>query len=363
MGYSHKGIAIENGKTEYRILPEGSPELLILPVDDALHIQDPVKGDFEWWYFDVFEARSEIFVKIVFHIGTDPLRTRVYPQLAVSVNIAGVSGSFTRTYRPDEISSSISSCDISADPGIRIRSVQGKTLRYTLDISLKEFRCSLTFTSITEGWKPLGNSVFHQWGRRKSEFAWTIPVPEARVTGELEYKNRVLSLSGATGYHDHNYIKVDREHPLHLDNLVTEWIWGKCYAGRFTLIFMDTRFRSGRITSVMLAEHHRIIHSSNNLLNLRVHSKDYDRTLKAGYPRKLIMELREKDLRFDLVLDAETKADKRDLLEGVNPFMSWLIKTFLARPVYFSLIAKARLGKDGEKLTGSGNYEVMRFRG
>ncbi|MCJ7448055.1 MAG: hypothetical protein MUO72_10195 [Bacteroidales bacterium] len=49
-----------------------------------LQIVDYVKGDFEWWYFDINDQPSDCFLKIVMHIGTNPLRTRIFPQSAIS---------------------------------------------------------------------------------------------------------------------------------------------------------------------------------------------------------------------------------------------------------------------------------------
>ena len=86
MGYIHKGKLLINGAVDQVTVPADTYELTVRPEDDGLQIVDFTRGDFEWWYFDINDQVSGCFIKIVVHIGTDPLRTRVFPQLAISVN-------------------------------------------------------------------------------------------------------------------------------------------------------------------------------------------------------------------------------------------------------------------------------------
>jgi hypothetical protein len=86
VNYKHIGKALVNGAVDLSQVIMDSKELTLLPEDDGLQIVDYVKGDFEWWYFDINDHFSGCFLKIVLHVGTDPLRTRVFPQIAISVN-------------------------------------------------------------------------------------------------------------------------------------------------------------------------------------------------------------------------------------------------------------------------------------
>jgi len=86
MGYIHKGKVSINGIVDPDSILIDAEELKVYPEDDGLQIVDYVKGDFEWWYFDISDQVSGWLLKIVIHIGTDPPRTRVFPQIAVSVN-------------------------------------------------------------------------------------------------------------------------------------------------------------------------------------------------------------------------------------------------------------------------------------
>ncbi len=362
MSYVHKGKVLDNGLVEMKTVSAGSPELTVLSADDGLHLTEPHKGDFEWWYFDVLDTRNAVFLKVVFHIGTDPLKTKIFPQLAVSLNFPSVSEHFTREYTLTDIEADTSQCHIRVGDEINILALPGKETTYLVKINLPEFYCDLHFTCTTEGWKPLGDQVQHRKGKKKGAFAWVIPVPEARAKGELAYKNFKHFFSEAIGYHDHNYIKADKKNPLHLDKLVTHWYWGKGYAGPFTMIFMDTWFRADRILSLLIAENGKIIHSSNNLLRCEITVTGHDRRYNSAYPVALSLELQDETLPVKILFDSAEMLDQRDLLYGVNPVLKTIIRAFIAKPVYYSFRSNVSLIIRDLKLEGTGNYEVMAFK-
>ena len=362
MSYHQRGKVFGSGITNLGGFHTGHAGMTVLPDDDGLHITGKVKGDFEWWYFDITDPEQEIFLKIVFHIGTDPLRTRVFPQLAVSVNIRSDSVNYTLPFRLNEIRAEGDQCHITTGDLLQIKVTGKEPLTYVILTDMPEFRCNLIFTGNMEGWKPLGNSVPCEAGKKRSEFSWIIPMPRATVSGEFVHKGKTFRLTGATGYHDHNFIKVDPLHPLYLDNLINRWYWGKCRAGRFTVIFMDTWFRTNRIQSLMVAENDRIIHSSNNLTQTMVTGVKTDPELKAEYPVSLLIRSLDPSFPLQLTLNSTKILDKRDLLHDVGSFIKWLIKTFMTKPVYFGVEAVAALDTDEGILRGIGNYEAMIFR-
>lgn len=363
MGYIHKGKVVDNAAIVPDPNPAGETDLTVQPEEDGIHITDYTTGDFEWWYFDIIDQVSGCFLKIVMHIGTDPLKTKIFPQLAISVNSPERSESFSHPYNISEMEADSQKCNISIKDEIKIWAGFNNRPEYFIKIDIPRFKCNFRFISDIEGWKPLGNEVHHQIGKKKGAFSWIIPVPKARVDGDFIHEKKKYIIHNAIGYHDHNYIIVDKKHPLHLDELVIKWYWGKCYADRFTVIFMDTYCRTNRTLSLLVAENNKIIHSSNNLTDCSVLSFDYDNIVQAKYPALLIIKSIDGHFQFEAEFEFEKILDRKDLLEGVNPVLKLLIKRLIAKPVYHGILAKAKLKINDSCLEGSGNFESMVFRG
>jgi hypothetical protein len=362
MSYTHKGKALKNGVIDPGIIQSDSSELIVNPNDDGLHIHNYNIGDFEWWYFDLLDQDSGYFLKIVFHIGTDPLKRSIFPQLAVSVNTKDSNQYFTKEYKLSDIHAGINHCEIKAKDEIHIWTDNKKVPKYHIKINIHEFKCELLYASEIEGWKPLGEQVQHELDKKKGFFSWIIPQPKAIVKGEFIFDDELYLISSAIGYHDHNYNLVDKAYPLHLDELITHWYWGKCYAEDYTLIFMDTWCKTNRTSSLMVARRNKIIYSSNNLTNCTTESEGYDKVLKVKYPVSIVINSIDEVFPFELRLDKNKILDSKDLIETVHPFLKWLIKKLIAKPAYHGILAKAQLKIGNEIIKGTGNYESMVFR-
>jgi hypothetical protein len=342
---------------------EDTHDLTIQPEDDGLQITDFIKGDFEWWYFDINDQTSGCFLKIVLHIGTDPLRTRVIPQIAVSVNTPEKSESLYHPFIISEMIADTRQCNLTVKDKLKIWTEFHDHLVYFIKIDIPRFKCNLRFTGEIEGLKPFGEKILYQSGKKKGDFSWVILMPKGSVEGDFVNENKKYSITGATGYHDHNYIKPDRKYPLYLDNLASKWYWGKCYADMFTVIFADIYSRTSRILSLIVAEDNKIIHSSNVLTDCSVKKYGYDKILRSEYPSSLSIKSLDEHFPFQAEFEFEKILDRKDLLEGVNPVLKFLIKRLVARPVYHGILTKVRLEINKTRLEGSGNFESMVFRG
>jgi hypothetical protein len=362
MTYLHKGKILDNGVVSTGEQPVESPEFTVFPEDDGLHVAEYNKGDFEWWYFDVTDRVSGIFLKIVMHIGTDPLKTRVFPQLAISVTVPGKSQHIVRPYAISDLTADTDQCHIAIGKELMIRQDPGKYPAFHIRIELPRFRGNFKFSGTIEGWKPLGREIHYGIGIREASFSWVIPAPRARVEGEFDIDHMHFSICNGIGYHDHNYLRVNRRHPLHLDELVRKWYWGKCYAGDLTVIFMDTHTRSQSLRSLMVAENNAIVYSANNLIDCDITSYGFDRSLKVKYPETLRLSSTDKEFPFQAVFDFNKILDHKDLLEEVNPVARFLIRMLLTRPAYHGISASVRMRKENVEVTGYGNFESMIFR-
>jgi hypothetical protein len=337
-------------------------ELTVQPKDDGFHIVDYITGDFEWWYFDIIDQESGCFLKIVMHIGTDPLKTRIFPQLAISINTPEWSESFSHPYSISELEADDQQCNISIKDELKIWAEFNSYPEYFIKIDIPRFKCNYRFIGDIEGWKPLGKEIHHQIGKKKNSFSWIVPVPKARVEGDFFYKDKNYLIHNAIGYHDHNYIKVDKKHPLYLDDLVIKWYWGKCYADRFMIIFMDIYCRTNRTLSLLVAENNKIIYGANNLMDCSIVSFGYDNIVQAKYPELLIIKSTDKHFHFQAEFEFDKILDRKDLLEGVNPVFKLLIKRLVAKPVYHGILAKVKLKIKDSDLEGYGNFESMVIR-
>ena len=360
MGDTHQGKALDN-----KVLvqaPTDATKLTIQPEDDGLHIVDYRKGDFEWWYFDIIDQAADCFLQIVMHIGTGPLRTRIFPRLAILVVTPERSISISHPVSFSELEADTLKCNISVKDEIIIRAEFNDPAEYFIKLDVPRFKCNLQFKGDIEGWKPLGNEIQCQIGKRKGAFSWMVPIPRARVEGSFSVENNNYIIPNGIGYHDHNYVRVDHSHPLYLDDLVTKWLWGKCYAGKFTVVFMDTHFRTDRILSLMVAENSSIIYSANNLMDCSVASSAHDNLLGTKYPAVIIIRSIDDQFHFQAAFECVRILDRKDLLEGVNRVFKYLIKKMVAKPVYHAIHANIKLKIKDSNLEGFGNFESMVFR-
>jgi hypothetical protein len=220
----------------------------------------------------------------------------------------------------------------------------------------------MTFIPEIEGWKPLGNTVNIAIGRKKGAFSWIIPVPKAKVVGEFSVGKEKYELKEALGYHDHNYWKADGRKKLFMDDAISHWYWGRFLSKDYTVVFMKTYVREHAIRSLLIARQDTIIHSSNNLIEVSADEVKKDDEIKTLYPSRITIQSLEKGTPFHMILQSKEIIDKRDLLEGVNPFIRWLIKLLVSKPAYYGILADSTITIADKEIKGMALYEVMSFR-
>ncbi len=361
--YIHRGVIGTNGIVDTTRSISDPSALRVLPSDDRFHLDNTEVGNFEWWYFDILESGKNIVLKIVAHLGTDPLRRTFFPQLAIALKTQSTRKAFSKRYLLSDLHASRSACDIRLKDEFHLsHESSDHENRYLLSIDLDEFKGSFTFISQIEGWKPLGNEIHFTKGRRKAAFSWIIPVPQARVAGKFACSSAEYALKEASGYHDHNYWRVGNKDKLFMDDVVSKWYWGRIAAGDYAAIFMETYLKERSVRSFMLAEKNTIIHSSNDLIEISVGEFQKDEEIKASYPSEIAIRSAEEKIPFHVILKAKELIDRRDLLEGVNPLLKWLIKHLVSRPAYFGILADAAVTVAGAKMKGMATYESMLFR-
>lgn len=125
---------------------------------------------------------------------------------------------------------------------------------------------------------------------------------------------------------------------------------------------MDTYFRTHQMKSLVIAKGNKIIHSSNNLIEVLACEFRKDNELKTSYPAKVTIRSIEENNPFQTILKSKEVIDKRDLLEDTNPFIKWLIKLLVSKPAYFGILAECTVKLADEEIKGTAVYEMMSFR-
>jgi len=363
MDYIHKGVIEGDGIVDTTQSITDTSRLKVLPSDDGFHLNNAEAGNFEWWYFDIIDFHNNVILKVVAHLGTDPLRRAFYPQLALSIKTGGTRHALTRRYSLSDFHASRGICDVRFKDEFHVMyEPSNGDILYRLSVNTDEFKAKFSFRSEIEGWKPLGDEVTIAKAGKQAAFSWIIPVPKARVAGAFDFNSETYELDRALGYHDHNYWKVGEGNKLFVDDVLSRWYWGRAFADDYTIVFMDTCFKQRSVRSFMLAKADRITQSSNNLIEVFPSRFRRDEVIKTRYPSEITIRSIEEHNPFQIILKAKGLIDRRDLLEGVNPVITWLIKYLVSRPAYYGIWADSSLNIAGEEIKGIGIYECMVFK-
>ena len=301
-------------------------------------------------------------LKIVVHLGTDPLRRDFFPTLALSIRTPEATRAIEIRYCLKDFHADKNSCDVRLGEDCHIYSDSDHPGSYHIDINISEFRASLIFKRVVPVWVPPVHKIKAHKGNRHSEFFWNVLQPRSIVDGSFEYNNISYTLNDAIGYHDHNYWQLNSAKGLFMEEVITRWHWGKCVAGPFTIIFMETWMFGEKVKSIMVSEHDKIVYSTDKDLTIKVHNEILYAPLKSKYPSHITIQISNEHFPLELVLNSKGVIESKDLLKGVNPLIAWLIKRLVARPAYYGINSTARLETPDQKLIGFGNYELMLFR-
>jgi hypothetical protein len=347
-------------RVKYRTDPSASK---ISPSDDGFHLSTPEIGDFEWWYFDIYYPDTNCTLKVVAHLGTDPLRRRFYPQLVVSISSPTEKQTFIKVYALDDFTASTDFCDVRLSNELHAYvDPSNKANLYHISVNVDGLKANLDFDGCLEGCKPIGAEVKAEKGNKEGTFFWAIPLPKAKVTGDFSIGTRKYAIREGLGYHDHNYWKVGCKHKLFMDDIISKWYWGRCFAEDYTIIFMDTYCHGEQIKSLVVAKGNNAIHCSNGSIDVSVSDFKKDGQLNTSYPARIMIESIVENEPFQMILQSKGLTDRRDLLEDINPIARWLIRFFVSKPAYFGLLADGTIRLANNEIKGTALYEMMYFR-
>jgi hypothetical protein len=349
-------------KLEVRASEKSESFNSLLPVNDGYLLNSERAGNFEWWYFDCIDIQKNCMLKIVVHLGTDPLRKSFFPTLALSIKTPEVTRAIEISYDITDFHADKNLCDLWLKHDCHIYADSNNPGFYHINIDTSGFRVSLIFKQSVSIWVPPAHKMKAFKGKRHSEFFWNVFQPKSVVYGSFDYADTRYILNGAIGYHDHNYWQLNSERGLFMDEVINRWYWGKCVAGPYTVVFMETWMSKVRIKAIMVSENDKIVYQTDKNITITVDDEILCESLKSKYPSQITVRIDDEGFPLKLVLTCKELTESKDLLKGVNPLISWLVKSFVAKPAYYGIISSAMLETQNQKLEGFGSYESMFIR-
>jgi predicted secreted hydrolase len=190
--------------------------------DDGNHLY---KSDeyYEWWYLDA-SFDNGYHIVLTFHYMNGFLKPMAP---SIQLMIYKPDGTQTAGYaisKLDEIYAGADYCDVRMGNNWLKDMGDG---RYELFMVINGVGARLTLKNIVPGWK-LGTGFNYKNEETGRVAGWTVPVPYAKVTGELYLKNETLPVKGV-GYHDHNWGNY-RCHQT-----FSGWYWGRIHKDEYAL--------------------------------------------------------------------------------------------------------------------------------
>ncbi len=319
--------------------------------DRARH---PISGEkpFEWWYFDGHLDNGQVFVG-VYQVPS-----------FVSGEIEAIFSLYSKDWsredhivrlNPDEVKVSYEDLHIETPVGF-IRRLDDA--HYHVKWNIDDIEAEFTLTTLSPGWMPTNKTG--KVNQPERDFFWAVHQGRNRIEGTITKNGKIEHVTGI-GYADHNW----GEKPLH--KITRKWVWGRIIAGDYTIIYADVDyFEPGLVLNPLyIAKGDKMIVGSNPAIrqwNFETHP-----LLKRHYPKQIAVTYGSKDIQLSVNIKKKRLVEDVDLLEiaGYNGFLRWMIKTFIARPTYFRVIAdfdgKVMINDRVDNISGECLYEVMGF--
>jgi hypothetical protein len=319
--------------------------------DRARHLIDG-KRPFEWWYFDGHLDTGETFVGVFF----DPTFTTGEP--GVAFTLYGPDWKKQAILKPvseEEMRASTQDVDISCPFGF-VKRIDDKT--YNVRWDMDGIIADITLTTLAPGWRPAGGDGVNE---DHLDFFWTIHQAKNTIKGTISENGRTRQVAG-TGYADHNWGKKP------LNEITRKWVWGRILAGEYTIVYADVDYLDPSIESrpLYIAKGDTMIVGTGSP-TIRQWDFVTHPVLKRHYPTRVSIDFSHEGVEAHIGIRYKALVEDVDLLtiSGMSSLTQWIARTFVARPIYFRIIAdyEGTIVEDGNvvPLRGECLYEVMGF--
>lgn len=181
--------------------------------DDAYHFGQWQDGQHdglyaEWWYFNLVDADQGLEAAFAYSVidPTNRSRLGLASVLAVVYQPDGhfqqIAHSSPESFRASEEQADVSIATESGDGQIEVIDDHRYRVRGRVS-GAHQVAWNLEYTRHGEPWLGLDR---RNVGRREWErMSWLVGMPGASVSGEVEIDGRPYQVTGARGYHDHNW--------------------------------------------------------------------------------------------------------------------------------------------------------------
>ncbi|MEZ0395317.1 MAG: lipocalin-like domain-containing protein [Anaerolineales bacterium] len=328
----------------------------IQPWEDGRRAE-PVRGTFEWWYFD---AHLDDGTTAVIVFATKPI---INPRLPLTPNLSltitppdGIKRMEFDLPPAGEFHAAQEICDVRLGASWVKWSEAGGAWTYRLHAATRTLSADLTFRGLVPPWRPgAGKSYF---GDLDHYFAWLPAIPYGTVEGTLTYDGQTHAVRG-TGYHDHNWGNVP------LPSVLDHWIWGRAHLGEYTLIFVEQvarkKYGATRIPVFLLAKGAQVLADDARCLTMT--ARGFVRHAGGrAYPQEVDFTWARGREQVRLALREPRLIEAASLLLALPAWLRGLAR-LVANPYYFRFDARLRLEieLDGlqDSLTGPALYEMM----
>ncbi|MEA3470327.1 MAG: hypothetical protein U9R24_01260 [Thermodesulfobacteriota bacterium] len=319
--------------------------------DRARHVIEG-KRPFEWWYFDGHLDNGQTFVGVFL----DPSFVSGKPEVTFSLYSPDWSReSYLTSLKPGEMKSSTDDVCIETPLGFAHR-LDDET--YHVYWNIGGIEADFTLTEEAPGWRPSGGDGVNE---SHLDFFWTVHQARNHIEGTIT-KNGITTEVTGTGYADHNWGRKG------LNEITRRWIWGRIIDDDYTIIYADVDYYDPSIDSrpLYIAKNGTVITGTGSP-TIRQWDFETHPVLKRYYPKRVSIDFDDDGVKTHIDITFKGLVENVDLLtvSGLGGFMQWLVRTFIARPNYFRVIAdyEGTIETEGVKDTISGEclYEIMGF--
>ncbi|MFZ0388879.1 MAG: lipocalin-like domain-containing protein [Calditrichia bacterium] len=290
---------------------------------------------FEWWYFDV-SLNDGSAATFIFHLSDLLKPNSKFGSINISLFKPGFN---TKTwfirYPVAQIKASTEKCNVKIGKNT-CRNISDSI--YEIKIDEADIKVDLRFISQMNAWRP-GKGKIH-FGKVTDYFAWLVPQPRAKVSGQIRVKDSDWDINGI-GYHDHNWGTVP------LINILNAWTWGRLYFEEFTMVYADLflaqNFVPARALPFMLAKGNEIVISDFLNEHLPI-NRGHDFLLNpedVDNPEGWTISWKKENHWLKLKLKTRFVLEKADLLNSHHPVIKKMIELLVAHPYYIRCFVDA----------------------